>query len=92
MNSDETPMTMEKRVTILLERQERLMGEIEEVKKGVGIIRRFLLKALPVLSAFQKGEALEQQWEADRQDRMDKALRYLKKRSARLAKAKSPHQ
>ena len=92
MNSDETPMTMEKRVAILLERQERLMGEIDEVKKGVGAIRRVLVKALPVLSAFQKGEALEQQWKADRQDRMDKALRYLKKRSARLAKTKSPHQ
>ena len=92
MNSDKTPMTMEKRVAILLERQERLMVEIDEVKKGVGAIRGILIKALPVLSAFQKGEALERQWVDDRQDRMDKALRYLKKRSARLAKAKSPHQ
>ena len=85
-------MTMERRLAILLERQERLMGEIGEVKKRVGVIHRVLVKAFPVLSAFQKGEALEQQWEADRQDRMDKALRYLKKRSARLAKAKPPHQ
>ena len=92
MNSDETPTTMEKRLAILLESQERLMGEIDEVKKGVGVIRRILIKALPVLSAFQKGEALEQQWETDRQDRMDKALRYLKKRTARLAKDKLPHQ
>ena len=91
MHSDDSPVSLEKCVALMLERQERMMCEMSELKKGLGVIRRSLEKALPVLSAFQNGEDLEQQWKADRQDRMDKALRYLEKRSARQARARSSH-
>ena len=91
MHPDDSPISLEKCVALMLERQERMRCEMSELKKGLGVIRRSLEKALPVLSAFQNGENLEQQWKADRQDRMDKALRYLEKRSARQARARSSH-
>ncbi len=91
MHSDDLPLSLEKCVALVLERQERLMGEVSELKKALGVVCRSLDKALPVLSAFQNGEELEQQWKADRQERMGKTLRYLEKRSARKTKAHSSH-